>query len=283
MNILVTGSGTSGSWEVRGEQLGRALGAVVQPRATLEDLRVADVVLVVKRCSPELLTTLRLAGRPWVYDIVDAYPQPVSSAWTPAQALAWLRTLVDDLRPNAVVWPTERMRADYGGGGKVVPHHHRPGLLRNPIRERIERVGYEGSPRYLDGGLAGDLAEQCRRRGAQFILNPAQLADVDVVVALRSARWNGYATRHWKSGVKLANAHASGTPFIGAGECGYVEAAVGGECWAETPEEVGAALDALAPRAARLAISERFAEASFSVEQAAELMKAVLVSVSGFP
>lgn len=278
MRILVTGSGTSGSWTVRGEQLGAALGATVKPRAGLVDMTDADVVIVVKRCSAEMLAALQACGRPWVYDVIDAYPQSVCSGWTPYESIHWLRALIGRLRPSAVVWPNERMREDFGGGGKVVLHHHRPGLARNPIRKRIEVVGYEGSSRYLDDGLAEALSEQCRLRGARFVINPVQLADVDVVVALRSARWSGYALRHWKSGVKLANAHASGTPFIGAAECGYLEIATGGEHWAETPAEVGAALDALAPHGTRAVIAESFVAARFTLEQAAEQMRAVIAT-----
>jgi hypothetical protein len=279
MKILVTGRGTSGSWAVRGEQLGAELGAVVKPNASLADMLAADVVLVVKRCSPELRSNLQASGRPWVYDIVDAYPQPICSAWSPYESITWLRDYVDGLGPHAVVWPNVRMREDYGGGGKVIQHHHRPGIARNPIRERIEAVGYEGSPRYLDDGLAEAIAGECAARSARFVLNPARLADVDVVVALRSPRWNGYAQRHWKSGVKLANAHASGTPFIGAPESGYCEIATGGEAWAETAADVGAALDMLAPRAARQAISERFVAARFPVERAAAQMRDVLCAL----
>jgi hypothetical protein len=279
MKILVTGRGGSGSWIVRGEQIGAALGAVVKPNASLGDMVAADAVLVVKRCTPELLASLDICGRPWVYDVVDAYPQPTCRSWTPFESIAWLRGLIEHLNPNAVVWPNARMREDGGGVGKVIYHHHRPGLARNPIRERIETVGYEGSARYLDDGLAEAIEAECRRRGARFVINPAQLAELDVVVALRSARWSGYATRHWKSQVKLANAHASGTPFIGAAECGYLEVATGGEQWAETAAEVGAALDALAPRATRLAISERFLASTFHVNRAAAQMKDVLCAL----
>lgn len=280
MKILVTGRGTSGSWTVRGEQIGAALGAVVKPNASLADMVAADVILVVKRCSPELFANLEVCERPWVYDVVDAYPQPACAAWSPFESIAWLRGLIERLGPNAVVWPNARMRQDHGGGGgKVIYHHHRPGIAQNPIRERLAVVGYEGSARYLDGGLLDALTAECTRRGARFVVNPPQLADVDAVVALRSQNWTGYAPRHWKSQVKLANAHASGTPFIGAAESGYLEVSTGGELWAETAEEVGAALDALAPRAVRQAISERFVAATFPVEQAAVRMRMVLGSL----
>jgi hypothetical protein len=279
MKILFTGRGTSGSWVVRGEQIGAALGATVKPNATLADMQAADVIVVVKRVTPEMLVDLQVSDRPWVYDVVDPYPQPACSGWSPFESIAWLRGLIQRLSPNAVVWPTARMREDYGSGGKVIYHHHRPGIARNPVRDRIQVVGYEGSARYLDGGLAGAIEEACAKRGAQFVINPLQLADLDVVIALRSAGWSGYAQRHWKSGVKLANAHASGTPFIGAAEHGYLEIATGGEQWAETAADVGAALDVLAPRATRLAISQGFVRQAFHVDRAAAQMKEVLCAL----
>ena len=51
--ILITGTGTSGSWKIRGEQLGAAIGAEIMPRAALANCRRADVVVLVKRASPE--------------------------------------------------------------------------------------------------------------------------------------------------------------------------------------------------------------------------------------
>jgi hypothetical protein len=257
VKILVTGRGGAGSWTVRGEQIGRTLGAQVKAKATPEDCRNADVILAVKRVPDDLLAAIKASGRPWVYDIVDAYPQPDASEWTASMASRWGKQHVGRLKPDAVIWPNARMRQDCDGGGAVVYHHARPGIERNPIRPRIAHVGYEGEANYLDG-WAGVLADECARRGAEFVLNPGSLADLDVVVALRGGRWDGYVQRHWKSNVKLANAHASGTPFIGLPECGYQETAAGCEYWVTTPRELAIALDWLETQDARRAISERF-------------------------
>ena len=73
--ILVTGGGTSGSWKIRGEQLGEAICADVLPRAGFADCSAAELIVVVKRAPPELLDTVRRSGRPWVWDVVDAWPQ----------------------------------------------------------------------------------------------------------------------------------------------------------------------------------------------------------------
>jgi hypothetical protein len=137
VRVLVTGKGTSGSWQIRGEQLGRAIGATVKPKADGN----FDLAVVVKRG--------RFPNLPVVWDIVDAYPQ--SRPWKKDEAIAWVRGSIKAQRPIAVIWPNKRMREDCDTGlpGIVLPHHYRPGIEANPIRERIQTVGYEGSPKYL--------------------------------------------------------------------------------------------------------------------------------------
>lgn len=278
MKVLVTGKPTKGAWKVRGEQIGAAISAQVVPLATLADIRAADVVLVVKRVPDELLHDLRRSGRPWVYDIVDAYPQPVAATWSKRYATDWLRNYLARLRPSGVIWPNRRMQEDFGHAAplnSVVYHHHRPGLARNPIRERITTIGYEGAEAYLEDWRRAVEAE-CSRRGIRFVINPSQLADLDIVLALRGGMRDGYVMRHWKSNVKLANAHASGTPFIGAPECGYQETGTGCELWAQTPAELSRAIDLLESQAERRAISDRFRASSIPIEAAASQVLEVL-------
>jgi hypothetical protein len=194
MNIIVTGKGgNAGSWKVRGEQLGAALGATVKPYATRADFDAHDVAVVVKR-PVAVITELQRSGKPWVFDLVDFYPQPAASGWGRDTAIAWVRERLRELKPNGIIWPTKRMREDFDTGlpGIVLPHHHRPGIRRNAIRERIQIVGYEGRPEYL-GPWAGIIERECARRGWLFVLNPAELADLDIVVAFRGGEWAGYA------------------------------------------------------------------------------------------
>jgi hypothetical protein len=270
MRVLFTGSGTSGSWAIRGAQLADAMDARAIPRATVDDCRSADVVVAVKRVSADLLANIRASGRPWFWDVVDAYPQPVCSTWNKDQALQWLHQRVAELAPAEVIWPNRRMQQDAGLSGLVLPHHHRPGIAVNPIRERIAAVGYEGSADYVKGWTDAIEAE-CARIGARFVVNPARLADVDVVLALRDGA--GYPLRHWKSNVKLANAHGSGTPFIGGPEDGYQETRSGAEYWATNRRELGAALDWLSSQGAREEVQERFLQAAFTVEAAAKQLR----------
>lgn len=267
MKLLVTGKGgKSGSWAMRGEQLGAALGATVQANATIP----ADLTIVVKRTPTAVMAGLR--GKRWVWDIVDAYPQPEAYGWDSSEAVAWVRRRIKELKPTAIIWPTARMRQDCDTGlpGIVLPHHYRPRIGVNPIRDRVQVVGYEGAPAYL-GQWHRLLEEECARRGWRFVLNPASLAELDIVVAMRDA--GGYVSRHWKSNVKLANAHGSGTPFVGQAEYGYTENASGAEYWAEDARDLSVAFDWLKDQGGREAISDRFVQRAYPVERAAYDLK----------
>lgn len=275
--LLVTGSGRHGSWSIRGKQMGAALGATIRPTATSSDLRASDLVVVVKSADPSLLDDLHRSGRPWVLDILDGYPQPESSCWDREQAVAWARRRIEQWQPTAVIWPTRRMQLDCEVGlpGLVLPHHYRPGIARNPIRSRIGKIGYEGDVEYLDG-WHGAIEGECKRRGWRFVVNPRRLSDVDIVLALRGEARGGYVNRHWKSNVKLANAHGSGTAFIGQAECGYLETACGAELWAENMQELGDAFDRLAPYPVRARIAMQFLQAACSLDAMADALKRFL-------
>lgn len=249
MSILFTGRGTSGSWQIRGVQLGRAMGATVMPEA--RDVAAHDVAVLVKRPTPDLLQRLRRAEVPTVWDIVDAWPQPVGNDWGRSQSLGWLGQTAASIRPAAIVAATRAMAWDCRGLGVPVlhlPHHARPGLRRNPIRAEVHTVGYEGGEQYIARWRPAIEAE-CARRGWAFVTQPAELADVDIVLALRDA--TGYAPRKWKSNVKLANAQGSGTPVVCCREAGYLETQGGGEQWADTPAQLARAFDILTPLSAR--------------------------------
>lgn len=267
MRVLITGKGTSGSWQIRGVQLGAAIGATVAPMASVEQIKAADVVVLVKRMPPELLARVAQSGKPVVYDMVDSWPQPDGNLWNRAQLIGWAQSQLKFIRPHALVTATQRMRSDLGFAGPslALPHHARLGAQINPIREQVHAVGYEGDPRYL-GAWAAVLESECAARGWRFVVNPQQLAELDIVVALREGIWTGYAPRHWKSNVKLANAQATGTPCILSPECGYEETATGAEYWANSRSDLRTALDWLAPHANRLEVSKRLLRGRVGVE-----------------
>lgn len=277
VNFVFTGGGKAGSWLCRGDQIGRALGANVKPDATVSDFRRADLTVCVKRCPEDRLAALRASGKPWVFDIVDCYPQPEASSWTAAEAIRWMQARLAHLKPDGVIWPNQRMAEDVGFSGPqaVIYHHHRPGIRHNPIREDVFAVGYEGEPRYIEKWLV-HIESECEKRGWIFHVNPPHLANVDVVLALRGGNWNGYVPAHWKSNVKLANAHGSGTPFVGSPECGYAETRSGAEYWATTPGDLRAAFDWLTPRRTREEVSRRFLEKAYCLADAADAYRAFL-------
>lgn len=263
MHVLITGRGTSGSWRIRGVQLGSEMGATVLPNAL--DVAPYDVAVLVKRPTAELLQRFRRAGTKVVWDVVDSWPQPAGNEWNKKRCLDWLEEQIIMVRPAGIVASTEAMASDCERLGVPVlalPHHARPGLRANPIRP-VKVVGYEGGEQYI-ARWRPVIESQCAKRGWQFVSQPDELADVDIVLALRDS--NGYAPRQWKSNVKLANAQGSGTPVICGREAGYLETASGAECWADTPEELAAAFDQLEPTGARLEVSKVLQTAAPSID-----------------
>lgn len=179
--------------------------------------------------------------------------------------MEWLRGALDIARPDVVVAATRAMQRDIeelGYSSFTIPHHFRPGVERNPVRRVFKTVGYEGAAGYLEGWIE-PLMEACAARGLNFVLNPPRLADLDCVVAFRSA--SGYPAMNWKSNVKLANAHGTGTPFIGSPESGYTETATGSEVFLTSPADLDKALGYLEPYDLRNAISASFLGASLPI------------------
>ena len=268
MNVLVTGRGVSGSWKIRGEQLGSAIGATVLPMAA--DFDPFDAVVVVKRPPPDMPARVRAAGVPLIWDLVDAWPQPIGNSWSRDDCMAWLRQQVKQIRPAAIVAATRAMAddcAEFGVPVLALPHHARPGLAMNEIRDKVKTVGYEGGEGYI-AGWRRTVEAECKRRGWSFVINPPRLADVDIVLGLRDA--DGYAPRNWKSNVKLANAQGSGTPFVGGREAGYLETRIGNcEKWADTPEDLKRAFDALTPHGERRRAAQWMRSVAPTLEQVA--------------
>lgn len=223
LRVLFTGKGTSGSWQIRGVQLGGAIGATVVAQASRAVIEAHDLVVLVKRGPDDLVRRIHEAGKPLVWDVVDAWPQPAGSHWQLEPCLQWLRQRLHELRPAACIAATPAMERDIEAErvpALCVWHHARPGQAINPLREHLAAIGYEGSEAHL-GSWAQHLEAAARRARVRFVLQPARLADVDIVVALREQ--TGYAARNWKSNVKLANAQGSGTPAIIGAESAYYE------------------------------------------------------------
>lgn len=269
MKVLITGGGKGGSWEIRGKQLGAAIGATVEPKAVSTD--GYDLVVVVKRSQAGIKA-------PIVLDLVDGWPQPHGNEWNRQQCLDWLESHVRSIAPTAIVAATKVMADDCGPFGIPVlylPHHARPGLKRNPIRQKVQTVMYQGGPLYL-GKWREFLNAQCAKRGWSFRVDESKaallhLADADIAVAVRDQ--GGYAAQNWKSNVKLANAQGSGTPVICGQEAGYLETASGAEMWANSERLMERALDALADHELRQGVSSRLFAVAPRIEDVARRYK----------
>lgn len=274
MRVLVTGRGTSGSWTIRGAQLGREIGARVEPQA--RDVGGYDMAVIVKRAEPDLVQRLAAMEVPIVWDIVDAWPQPHGNTWDRKQCMAWLRDSVRAIRPVAIVAATQAMAhdcAEFGVPVLALPHHGWEAQSRCCIAPQVRRVGYQGGQKYL-GRWEPFMRAECTRRGWEWVPNAQDIGELDIVVALREQQ--GYAPRHWKSNVKLANAQICGTPFIGNREAGYAETACGVERWADTEAEMVNALDSLEPQAARVQASSAMVAAAPRLKNIAQQYRAWL-------
>lgn len=250
--------------------MGEAIGAQVEPQALRSS---ADLVVGVKRVPTAMADAYR--GR-LLWDCVDAWPQPYGNEWDEAACKQWLAGEVQRIKPIGLIAATKTMAADMQVFGLPVlwlPHHYRPGIERNPIREEVKVIGYEGGAGYIETWRPA-IEDICQRIGAKFVLNPPRLADLDIVLALRGSK--GYAPRKWKSAVKLANAHGSGTPVIASPERGYFEMQAFLECWADTPEELAESVRVLMPSERRMQVQEQFLKARFSLEEAAGRLKSWL-------
>lgn len=269
MRVLVTGKGNAGSWKIRGEQLGKAIGADVSqtPQGAY------DVSVLVKKATPDLVK--KLSGKV-IYDVVDAWPQPAGNSWGRSRAIDWLAGQIYSVKPDGIVAATKRMAIDcqaFGVPVLALEHHARPGIRKNPVRKEIKTLGYEGSEAYL-GQWRKVLEQECEKRGWSFVINPSELAELDIVVALRDC--SGYAARHYKSNVKLANAQGSGTPVICNREAGYLETASGAEHWADSKEELIRSFNVLSDYETRLEISAELYQSAPKLDKVAAKYKAWL-------
>lgn len=275
--ILFTGKGgPRGSYEIRARQLAVACHGIELPNASSKDMDDAENIVVVKRVSPDLLR--RLKGRPWIFDCVDFYPQP--NRWERDGAIDWVKHEIARLNPAAMIWPNQRMKNDCSDGrpSLVLYHHGRPSSRKNVIRETLTTVGYEGRECYLADWVRV-LVRECGRRGWNFEINPPSISALDIVVAFRGGEWDSYTTRHWKSNVKLANAHISMTPFIGQPDDAYVETASGFEYWATDSSSLIASFNWLESFETRNRIAESFAKAAYHVDRAAKDLKDFLATL----
>jgi hypothetical protein len=210
MNLLMVGAG-KGSWQIRGHQLGDALGARVTSTPTDDDFKWAHVCVLVKMHGARWADQARKFGVPIVWDALDCWRQPTDNAASPAAALVELQAQVARVKPFLTIGATRAM-AD-AVDGLYLPHHPWESLKPSTPRSVVTTVAYQGGAVFL-GRWRTALEQACARRGWLFVINPVDLGAADIVVALRDGVWDGWMCREWKSGVKLVNAMAAGRPVV---------------------------------------------------------------------
>jgi hypothetical protein len=211
MNLLFVGTGSGGSWEVRGRQMAKAIGARATSRPAAGDWRWADCVILVKRAIDAFGAEAKKRNVPLVWDVLDYWQQPEENH----QPIQWHIQQVKALQKRygiaTLIGATKQMADDIGG--VYIPHHSRPGLSPTAIRQTATTVAYEGTAKYL-GSWRKPLEHACGELRMAFEVNPSRLTEADVVVAFRGEQWHGEACQRWKSGVKYVNAIAAGRPVL---------------------------------------------------------------------
>lgn len=211
MNVLFVGTGSGGSWEIRGKQIGRALGARVSSKPTENDWAWADLVVLVKHAAEQFGEEAARSRARIIWDVLDWWKQPEENALPISDTAFIIETWAHTINADALIGSTAQMAQDIGG--VYIPHHHRIGLSPAPVRWVARVVAYEGTKKYL-GSWAKALQKDCTALGLEFVINPKDLGVADIVVAFRGEKWDGPICRQWKSGVKIVNAIAAGRPII---------------------------------------------------------------------
>lgn len=247
MNVLIIGAG-SGSFAIRGRQLGAALGARVTSTPSEADVTWADVIVLVKRAIHWFRDQAVRSGKAVVWDALDFWVQPSQNRLSPVDAgLLARRTAGEGV---AIIGATKAMATALAG--RYLSHHAWPGLSPVHARPHVRTVAYQGGAVYL-GKWAAWLAEACAARGWQFVVNPPDLRVADILVAFRDGEWDGWICREWKSGVKFVNAIAVGRPILRQDSAASREVDPAGSV-VESREQLEAALDAWADLSVRDAV-----------------------------
>jgi hypothetical protein len=274
VNVLILGNG-KGSWDVRGKQLGAAIGARVSSNPSDADWQWADRVVLVKNHGAKFAADAHRRGLPIVWDALDFWRQPDDNRSDERRAMALLQAQIKAIRPALVIGATQAM-AD-ACHGVYLPHHARPGLMATATRERVAIVAYEGNPLYL-GKWYQILADQCKQRGWRFVVNPTSLIEADIIVAFRDGPWDGWICREWKSGVKLVNAMVAGRPVITQMSAAWRELNPV-TCAIESVNGLSAALDRFSAQDERAKACEQPRARALTLEQVAARYRVILQDV----
>jgi len=198
-----------------------------------------------------------------VFDVLDSWRQGRTEIdFDKEKAKRYFHDLFNSRKIDSVIFPNNVMRDDIGYKHcTTIYHHYYPWIKRNPIRKKIERIGYQGDPRFL-----GEWKEKLEKIGSFVITD--DLSKIDVAIAVRGSVYANFLSRSYKSNVKLANCYGSGTPCIVWPEKSYLETACDGVKFFTNEEELRSHLSDLESYEIRKEISDSFIRESkkYSIE-----------------
>ena len=218
INACFISNTSAGSWEIRGRQIAGMRSnwtAINKPSENI--IEESDIVCVIKKPNFKILEIARKKNKPIVYDIVDSWQQPDDDVVhiNKDQAINLFSEKWDEINADGYIFPTKNMENILGHLVKTkvtIYHHYWPQIKINPIRKVVKKVGYEGV------GFLGEWQQKfeylCKKKGLEFVINPDEFTDMDIVVLARGGVYASYLARNFKSNVKLANAMGSGTPAL---------------------------------------------------------------------
>lgn len=154
-----------------------------------------------------------------VFDIVDSWAQPDDGLRYSdlSGARAFFSTVWGDWpKIHSFIFPNRAMQRDLSSlvrHSTCIYHHYRPGISVNPIRRAVATIGYEGNVGYL-GEWRAIIEDVSTKRGLNFVVNPENLSQADLVFIARGGVHGSYMAHRYKSNVKLANALGSGSPCL---------------------------------------------------------------------
>jgi hypothetical protein len=283
VKIGFVGHESKGAWQIRAKQIAPFINARLDPKMSSLNY---DLIILIK--LPDLATYQRIkkAQVPVIWDVVDCWSQNQKlnmSTWDKESMLEWLKEKLEYIKPFTTIAATNVMSKDIeslGYKSKIIYHHSRPKIIKNPLRSELEIVGIEGSE-FQYGSWGRKVKTICKNLNlifkGNFDTSKDHLHKFDVVVINRDD--NGYAVQNWKSNIKLSNAHASGTPGIFNREKGYEDVSSGYEQWADTEEEIVEAIEKLRSYDLRQTIHENFLKNTITLEQVAEEYKKFIASL----
>lgn len=284
MKVVFAGHESKGAWILRAKQIAPKLNAVLDPNFTSSK---CDLIVLIKIPTPKILEKIICSGVPVIWDIQDCWSQTDKnnmSIWSREQILDYFRILLEKIKPIHVISASSKMKDDIkslGFNSTVIHHHHRKTIQINPIREKLQVVGIEGS-KFQFGDWIGKLDNLVKNLGLQFKVNletnKDKLSLFDVVINVRA--FDGYINTYWKSNIKLANSHGSGTPAICNRQQSYFDTESGQERWADSEEEIASCINELRNYETRLKIHQAFLENKISLEQVIEDYKKLFDNIT---